>query len=214
MGKVIRCTNNLIQAKERVKRDTFIPLPRAKELHPPDIVTSTSPSATDTSEVWWEPSFMTQEEGALLPRLTSETPINIRKRQSTSSQQKEPTQDSMFLPVVKPPSQSETSSQSVVSQKEPPSVTSNPQSETRAATPDAQALMPPLSVTLMMEPKPESDFPQAAERPSTVTVEPPLESLQVEEETKSLSWRPEPFTSNTRDSERDSPLLLVSEWTQ
>jgi len=213
MGKVIRCNNYLIQARERVRKGTCTPLPRARESHPPDIVTSTSPSAMDTSEVSWEPSSMTQEEDAPSLRSTSETPINTRKKLSTSLQLREPTLDSTSSLAEKPPSQPETSSPSVKSLKEPLSATSNPQSVIRAATPDAQELTPPSSVTPKMAPRPESDFPQAAERPSTETAEPPSESLLVEEETKSQSWRPEPSTSNIRDSEKDSPLLLVSEWT-
>jgi len=51
MGKVIRCKILITQAREKVKREVFLPLPRARELLPPDIVISTTPKDRATSEV-------------------------------------------------------------------------------------------------------------------------------------------------------------------
>ena len=50
MGKVIRCKNKIIQASERVRQAAATRLPSKKELHPQDIVTSTSPRDRDISE--------------------------------------------------------------------------------------------------------------------------------------------------------------------
>lgn len=175
------------QAKEKAKKVVFIEPPKAKESHPPDIVTSTSSKEMATSEVSSEPFFMTPEEAALSSRSISETPINIKKKQSTSWQQKEHTPDSTSLQAKKPQSQQEMSCPSVKSQKELPSATLSQQSEIKELTPDAQEHMQPLSVTLMMDLRPDSDFPQELERLSTVTAEQQLELLLEEDVTKSLS---------------------------
>lgn len=165
----------------------FILLPRARELLPPDIATSTTLNDKATSEVSSEQYFTTPAEAALSSRSTSETPINIKRGLSTSSPPRDHTPDSTSSPAEKPPSPPATSSPSAASQKEPPSATLSPQSEIRALSPDAQAPTPPSSDTLKTAARPESDFPQAPERPSTVTAEPPSASSPEEAETKSPS---------------------------
>ena len=130
---------------------------------------------------------MTPEEVVPSSRSTSEILINTKKKQSTSWQQKEPTQDSMSLLAEKPQSLPETSCPSAKSQKEPLFATSSPESEIRELTPDVQEPTQPSSVTLMMDPKPDSDFPQDLERLLTVTAEPQLELLLEVDVTKSPS---------------------------
>jgi hypothetical protein len=75
--------------------------------------------------------------------------------------------------------------QSTEFQKEQPFVTLNHQSAIKDHILDVLVHMPPLLVTLMMEPEPESDYHQVQEKQSQVYAEPLLESLLVEVETKS-----------------------------
>ena len=160
-----------------------------------------------------EPLSTTPEEAAPSSKSISETPININTTPSTSSPLKEPTPDNICLQAEKPPSPPATSSPSTESPKVPPSATSNPQSVTRAPTPDAQEPTPPSLDTPMTAAEPESDSPQVPEKPSPATAEPPLVSSPVEVETKSPSWRLVPCSTSSRDLERDSPEWEVWEWT-
>ena len=84
MGKVIRCRSLFIQAKEKVKRVVSIPLPRAKELLPPDIATLTSLRDKDTSEELSEQFFTILEEAAPSSKSISETPTNTKRKPSIS----------------------------------------------------------------------------------------------------------------------------------
>ena len=94
---------------------------------------------------------MIPEETAPSSRSTSEIPINTKNKLNTSWLPREPTQDSMFSVEEKLQSQLETSCPSTKSQKVPPSATLSHQSEIKENTQDAQAPMPPLSDTLMMD---------------------------------------------------------------
>eukprot|EP00178_Gracilaria_changii_P011733 TRINITY_DN3310_c0_g5_i1.p2 TRINITY_DN3310_c0_g5~~TRINITY_DN3310_c0_g5_i1.p2 ORF type:complete len:131 (-),score=11.15 TRINITY_DN3310_c0_g5_i1:194-586(-) len=130
---------------------------------------------------------MTPEEVAPSSKSISETPINIKKKLSTFWQLREPIPDSTFLPEEKQPSQLAMFFLSVKSQKEQLSATSNPELVIKEVSQDVQVPMPQLLVTLKMDPKLESDFPQDLERLSTVTAEPLSELLRVEVEMISLS---------------------------
>ncbi len=151
MGKVIRCNSTLMQAKEKVNKVVFIPLPRAKESPPPDTVTLTTPKDKDIFEVSSELCSMIQEETVPLSRLTSEIPINTKNKLNISWLLRELTQDSTFSVEEKLQSQLETFCLSTKSQKVPPSATLSHQSGIKENTQDAQAPMPPLSDTLMMD---------------------------------------------------------------
>jgi len=130
---------------------------------------------------------MTQEEDAHSSKSTSAIHINIKSRPSTSSLPKEHTADNTSSAVIKPQSPPETFYPSTVSQKVPPSATLNRQSEIRDLTPAAQEPTPLSSVTLMMEPRPESDYPQVPERPFPEAAEPQSESSLEEVETRNPS---------------------------
>ena len=119
----------------------------------------------------------------------------------------------MFSAEERPPSPLETFYQSTEFQKVQPSATSNLPLVIRDLTQDAQEPTPPLLDTLMMAARPESDSHQVPERPFQASAEPPSVSLPVEEETRSQSWRPEHFSTSSRDSERDSHKSEVWEWT-
>ena len=130
---------------------------------------------------------MTQEEAAHLLKLISEIPTNTKKIQSTSSQQKESTPDSTSSQAEKHQFPPETSSPSATSLKVPQSATLNQVLEIKENTQDAQAPTPPSLDTPKMEPKPELDYHQEPERPSTAAAEPQSESSLEEEEMKNLS---------------------------
>ena len=119
-----------------------------------------------------EPSSMTQEEGALSLRSTSETHINTKSKLSISLLPKDPTQDSTFSPEEKPLSQPETFSPSAEFLKEPPSVTLSQEWETKEVSQDAQEPMPLSSVILKMVQKQELDCHLVPEKPSMETAEP------------------------------------------
>ena len=172
MGKVIRCKLFDIKANVRAKVAAATPPPNPKESHHPDIVTSTSPKDKDILEVSSELYFMIPEEDAPLSRSTSETHINSKSKLSTSSQLKDPTQDSTFLPEEKPPSQPEIFFPSAEFLKEPPSAILSQKLEIKEVSQDAQEPMPPSSVILKMVQKQELDCLLELEKQSMETAEP------------------------------------------
>jgi len=160
-----------------------------------------------------ELSFTIQEEDVLYWKSISEIHINTSITLNISSLPKELILVNIYSVEEKQPSQPVTFSQSTEFQKVPPFATSNLPLEIKELIQDVQELMPPLSDTLMMELKPESDFPQVPEKPFQASAELPSVSLPVEEETKNQSWKLVFFSTSSRDSERDSHKLLVLEWT-
>ena len=104
---------------------------------------------------------------------------------NTSSLPRELTPGNMYSAERRLQSQSETYSPLTESQKVQSSATSSQLLETREPTPGVQEPMPPLSAIPMTDQKPESDSHQDPGRPFRDSAEPPLESSQVEEETKS-----------------------------
>jgi len=130
---------------------------------------------------------MIQEEDVLSSRSISETHINTRSKLSISLPLKEHTVDSTSSVEEKPQLPQETSSQSTKFLKVPPFATSSHQSETKDRTQDVQEHTPPLSDTLKMDQRPESDFHQEPERLFQEAAEPQLVLLLEEEETRSQS---------------------------
>ena len=177
----------LSQAKERVKSVACIPLPNQKELHHQDIEILILSKDKDTSRVLSELFFTIQDVDVLSLKSISEIPININITLSTSLLLKELIVDSISLPVERPLYLLVTFCQSTESLKVPPFATLSLLLETRALTPDALALMPPLLDTPMMAAEPESDSHQEPEKPFPVSAEPQSVSLPVEAETKSQS---------------------------
>jgi hypothetical protein len=156
-------------------------------LHHQDIEILILSKDKDTSRVSSELFFTIQDVDVLSLKSTSEIPININITLSTSLLLKELIVDSISLLAERPLYLLVTFCQSTESLKVPPFATSSLLLETRALTPDALALMPPLLDTPMMAAEPESDSHQEPERPFPVSAEPQSVSLPVEAETKSQS---------------------------
>lgn len=81
--------------------------------------------------------------------------------------------------------------------------------ETEDVSPEPPVLTPPLSVTLMMDPRPESDYPLVPERLLTVLAELLLVSLLVVEELISPSLRLVTNSTNSPRRERTGLELEV-----
>ena len=205
MGKVIRCNSSFIQARERVNRVAFTLLPRARESLLLDTVTSTTPKDKAMFEESSELCSMIQEETAPSSKSISETPTSTKNRLNTSWLPKVPTQVNTFFAAEKQLCLLETSYLWTRSQRVLLSATLSHPLEIKESTRDAQEPMPPLLGTLTMDWKLESDCHLEPEKLFLETAELLLVLLLVEVETKSLSWKQECCSTNSRDRERDSP---------
>jgi len=130
---------------------------------------------------------MIQEEDVLSLKSISETHTNTSITLSISSLLRELIQVNMSSVEERLPYQQVMSYQSTKFLKVQPFATSNRLLVIKEVTQDVQVLTQPLSAILMMEAEPESDYHLVPEKPFQVFAEPPLVSLQVEEETKNQS---------------------------